>query len=138
MNSPPPDVGPNMYKPVPPVPPHLNGNVASVDDIRDQSVRSRPPGAQPPTIPGYNGQYDESSILDMYASDDPLRNRPLNQHHHQPSVQTRFTDAYAHANTRPYPDNSASLRAVQPKPLHSSSSDFISRRSSIRTFEQEC
>ena len=84
------DIVPNIYKPVPAVPTHLNGNSLGADDIRDQLSRKssmRPPGALAPTIPGLNGRYDGDSLVDMYATEDPLKRRPS---HQQLSGQSRY------------------------------------------------
>lgn len=86
------DIAPNIYrdKPVPAVPTHLNGDSPGVDDIRDQLSRkpsTRPPGALAPTIPGLNGRFDDKLLLDMYATEDPLKRRPS---HQQLSGQSRY------------------------------------------------
>ena len=126
------DIGPNIYKPVPAVPTHPNGNSPSAGDIRDQLSRkssARPPGALAPTIPGFNGHYDDS-LLDMYAAEEALRKRPSRQ---QLSGQSRYTDAYSLANTRLHPDNNTSVplisrvKELQPQP--SPPADSINRRS---------
>ena len=126
------DIGPNFYKPVPAVPTHPNGNPGA-GDIRDQLSRkssARPPGALAPTIPGFSGHYDETSLLDMYATEESLRKRPS---HQQLSGQSRYTDAYLHANARLHPDSNTNAplisRVKDLQPQHSPPTDFINRRS---------
>lgn len=128
------DIGPNIYKPVPAVPTHSNGNSTSADDIRDQLSRkssARPPGALAPTIPGYKGHYDENSLLDMYTTEEHLRSRP--SHQQQLSGQSRYADAYPHANARLHPDNSTNTslnsRVKDFQPQQSPSTDFVNSTS---------
>lgn len=133
ITSPQSDIPPNVHKPVPAVPPLPNGNGPTVDDIRGHLSRNssaRPPGALAPTIPGYTSQYDESSLLDMYATDDPIRSRP--SHQQQLSGQSKYGVVYPQANTRLHPDNSGAPRAKDYQPQYSSSSDFIHRKSSTQ------
>lgn len=135
------DVGPNIYKPVPAVPTHSNGNSPAADDIRDQLSRkssARPPGALAPTIPGYHGHYDENSLLDMYSTEEHLRSRPPPPPPPQ-SGQSRYADAYPHANARLHPDNSTNAplnsRVKDLQLQHPSSTDVISRTSLSRIHE---
>lgn len=119
------DMVPNIYKPVPAVPTHPNGSSPSVDDIRDPLSRKssvRPPGALAPAIPGHN--YDENSLLDMYATEEPFKNRPPFQQ--QLSGQSRHVDAYSQANARLHPDNNTSAPSISR--VVSPSSDFVNRR----------
>lgn len=126
------DISPNLYKPVPAVPTHSNGNSPGVDDIREQLSRkpsARPPGALAPTIPGYKGHYSENSLIDLCATDDHLRRRP--SHQQQLSGQSRYTDAYSHSNLRLHPDNNTDAplnpRVGDFQHQPSPSTDFINR-----------
>lgn len=136
------DSSPNIYKPVPAVPTlSSTGNSPGVDDIRDHLSRkpsTRPPGALAPRTPGFNSHYDENSLLDLYATADPLGSRP--PHAHQLSGQLRFTDAYSHANTHSLPDNNINVplnpRVKDIQPQHSPPpNDFINRKSLTRVPE---
>lgn len=94
----------------------------------------RPPGALAPTIPGYNGHYDESSLLDMYTTEEHSRSRPSQQQ--QVPSQSRYADAYPLANARLHPDNNTntplSSRVKDFQPQRSPSTDFVNRTSLTR------